>query len=76
MACFCNEDSRGDDRRAKFSLVYEIRASKAIESADVSDVTAFSLTRQRAMNYLADRSPKGLEQPNFCKNFISDNKIS
>ena len=29
MACFCSEDSRGDDRRAKFSLVYEIRASEA-----------------------------------------------
>ena len=25
MACFSIEDSRGDDRRAKFSLVYEIR---------------------------------------------------
>ena len=29
MACFCSEDSRGDDRRAKFSLVYEIGASRA-----------------------------------------------
>ena len=29
MACFCKEDSRGDDRTAKFSLVYEIPASKA-----------------------------------------------
>ena len=29
MACFCSEDSRGDDCRAKFSLVYEIRASEA-----------------------------------------------
>ena len=53
MACFYREDSRGDDRRAKFSLVYEIRASK-LES---DDVTAFSLTQQRAINYLADRSP-------------------
>ena len=54
MACFCNEVSRGDDRRAKFSLVYEIRASKL----NGDDVTAFSLSRQRAMLYLAVSSPK------------------
>ena len=40
MTCFCSEDSRGDDCRAKFSLVYEIRASEA----DGDDVTAVSLT--------------------------------
>ena len=45
MACFCSEDSRGDDRTAKFSLVYEIQASKG----DGDDVTAFSLTRARAV---------------------------
>ena len=45
MACFCSEDSLGDDRRAKFSLVYEMRASKL----DGDDVTAFSLTRARAV---------------------------
>ena len=38
IARFCNEDSRGDDCRAKFSLVYEIRAS----NADGDDVTAVS----------------------------------
>ena len=54
MACFCSEDSRGDDRRAKFSLVYELQASKA----DGDDVTAVSLTRQRAMLYFAVSSPK------------------
>ena len=45
MACFCSEDSRGDDCTAKFSLVYEIRASKL----DGDDVTAVSLTRARAV---------------------------
>ena len=45
MACFCNEDSRGDDSTAKFSLVYEIRASKA----DGDDVATVSLTRARAV---------------------------
>ena len=73
MACFCSEDSRGDGRRAKFSLVYEIEPRKL----DGDDVNAFSLTRTRTMRYIGVRSPKVfLEQPNFCKNFISDNKIS
>ena len=45
MACFCSEESRGDDHTAKFSLLYEIRASKA----DGDDVTAVSLTRARAV---------------------------
>ena len=48
MTCFSSEDSRGDDCRAKFGLVYEIRASKATSD----DVTAFSLTRQCSMLYL------------------------
>ena len=65
MACFCSEDSRRDDRRAKFSLVYEIRASKA----DSDDVTAFSLTRQSAYNTMALAARMVLEQPNFCENF-------
>ena len=72
MACFCSEDSRGDDRRAKFSLVYEIRASKA----DGDDVTAVSLTRRALYNTMAFDPRKVLEEPNFCKNFIYDNKIS
>ena len=45
MACICSEDSRGDDRTAKFNLVYKIRASKT----DGDDVTALSLTRARAV---------------------------
>ena len=45
MACIFSEDSRGDDRRAKFSLVYEIRALEA----DGDDVTTVSLTRACAV---------------------------
>ena len=45
MACFCSEDGRSDDHRAKFSLLYEIRDSEL----DGDDVTTFSLTRARAV---------------------------
>ena len=31
-ACFCSEDSRRADRRAKFSLAHVIAASKATQS--------------------------------------------
>ena len=59
MACICNEDSRGDERRAKSSLVYEIRASRA----DGDDVTSVSLTR--AWHTMAFDPRMVLEEPNF-----------
>ena len=55
MACFCSEDSRGDDRRAKFSLVHEIRASEA----DGDDVTAFSPLSAYDAKTLHYASPNG-----------------
>ena len=41
MACFSIEDSRRDDRRAKFSLVHEIAASK-LDGDDVIAVSPLS----------------------------------
>ena len=64
MACFCSEDSRGDDRRPKFSLVYEIRASKAtvmtsLPSPSLGSTLYFTLQINLR---------KFLEQPNLCEN--------
>ena len=64
MACFSSEDSRGDDCRAKFSLIHVIRASKA----DGDDVIAVSLLS--ACYGLSSALPprKLLEQHNFYEN--------
>ena len=64
MACFCSENSGGDDRRAKFSLVYEIAASK-LDGDDVIAVSPLS-----ACYGLSSALPprKLLDQSNFCKN--------
>ena len=60
---------------AKLNLTWFTRYEP--RKLDRDDVTAFSLTRTRAVyNTMAFDPRKVLEEPNFCKNFISDNKIS
>ena len=65
-------------RTAELNLAWVTRYEP--QKADSDDVTAFSLTRYNSTmaryNTMAFDPRKFLEQPNFCKNFIFDNRIS
>ena len=73
MACILGEYCRGADGAAIFSLDHALRAPRF----DGDDVIITSPSLGRALyNTMAFDPRKVLEEPNFCKNFISVNKNS